>query len=307
MKLCQSSKRGAFSAALIGLGLGLTLIAGCSDSRTSTVGASLQRCVTGWCEGNYPIIPDPPVKEPIAPVLGTAGVGGKPGDWYAFKPGQNYTIAWQGGGGNKAEVMLQRLGKGQQWQKVWTKTSPNTGSLPATFPFESGVYSLVIMTYNDHPACYQFGTHGSCYYSSCRGAPAAWTPLKNISHPGGSGYLAATNAQALAECRADVKKMGGNTSSCRLLSPTLCKNGNGGVAGTFAFWIESFTPGGQSIYEQIENSASNRIASGPPQSSTQSNSQAAPKTNVVAIGAPSDAKDDKSVTHIANSGVAGGR
>jgi hypothetical protein len=59
-------------------------------------------------------------------------------------------------------------------------------------------------------------------------------------------------------------------------------------------------------YLQIENSQSNQAAAAAQSKNT--DEQAAPTpTNVVQVSNENDAKDDKSVTHIANSGVAGGR
>ena len=306
MKLCQSSKRGAFSAALIALGLGLTLIAGCSDSGRSSGGGSLSR--NNWQEGVFPTLTSPADTAP---------------NYQSLIPGESYTFTWIGGAGALATLRLERYEEAipNFVTQVKVDNIRNNGSyrmrLPSSLP--RGLYWLEIATFDDHRGCgiawqiFSRSEYGPGYFSWNPRA-LAYSPSKDRA--GWSGAYPDTAAGAINNCNnpdagCTDPVFCAPTNDCQLIdvNGSVCKGGAAGESASHFFTIGPVNQGvvDQALaYLQIENSQSNQAAAAAQSKNT--DEQAAPTpTNVVQISNENDAKDDKSVTHIANSGVAGGR
>jgi len=298
MKLCQSSKRGAFSAALIALGLGLTLIAGCSDSRTSVGDVTLQKNLSQ--RGASP------------PTLVY------PEEFQSLIPGETVEIRWLPGAGPLANLHFSVVDpRSGFWQWVWVEGDiPNTGSrrvkIPASVP--QGMYSIQVQN---------FYTHRDCMWASFIGYYEAPLPKVLVGHDGKVGW-GPTVEQAMENCLNPTEPSWtwlkgvpcvGQFNGVVDVNNNYCKTGMGGEADSHYFFIgpviEELVARASSIpspnaYVQIENSQSNQAAAAAQSKNT--DEQAAPTpANVVQISNENDAKDDKSVTHIASSGVAGGR
>jgi len=296
MKLCQSSKRGAFSAALIALGLGLTLIAGCSDSRTSVGDVTLQKNLSQ--RGASP------------PTLVY------PEEFQSLIPGETVEIRWLPGAAPLANLHFSVVDpRNGFWQWVWVEWQiPNTGShrfkIPSSVP--RGMYSIQVQNYF---------TDKLCMWASFIGYYQAPPPkvLVTSSTDGKLGW-GPTKEQALAHCLNPTEPswVHGSGKPCDTvvdINNNYCKTGMGGEADSHYFFIgpviEELVAKAPSIpspnaYVQIDNSQSNQAAAAAQSKNT--DKQAAPTpANVVQVSNENDAKDDKSVTHIANSGVAGGR
>jgi len=284
MKLCQSSKRGAFSAALIALGLGLTLIAGCSDSRTSTAGASLER----WKSGpGSPTFQNPPVREPVFAVPGTTNKFGNTGPWHVLEKGATYTFFWTGSEGPKATVYLvSKTGPASPWRVFMSVNTKNTGSYRLTLPvnLQDDNFVVYVKTYHYHEGCQAASLTN--YYSMTKPKAFAYS-FQDVGRPYMGGGR--SSAEALSWC----KKSGGVNCKVIDVNGNNCKSGAGGVGFTDGFWVARKSSNGtfdaEEIIKQIENSQSNRAA------------------GVNVLTTPNDAKDQKQVKHIASSGVAGGR
>jgi len=285
----------------------MLLIAGCSDSRTSTVGASLAR--NSWQQGIAPTLTSPADTSPM---------------YQSLIPGESYTFTWIGGAGALATLRLKRYEEAINTfvTQILVENIPNNGSyrmlLPSSLP--RGLYLVNLATYYDHPACGQVaqvfhgGQFGDGYFSWYPRA-ISWSPSKQRA-----GFRDVAS-RALVHCNTPAAypppdgvcppNWCAPTTDCQLIdvNGSVCKGGAAGESGSHFFTIGPVDQGvvDQALaYLQIENSQSNQAAAAAQSKNT--DEQAAPTpTNVVQVSNENDAKDDKSVTHLANSGVAGGR
>jgi len=293
MKLCQSSKRGAFSAALIGLGLGLTLIAGCSDSRTSIGGVSLHKDQTQRGASPPSLV--------------------YPEEFQSLIPGETVEIRWLPGAGPLANLHFSVVDpRNNFWQWVWVEGDiPNTGSrrikIPSSVP--RGMYSIQVQN---------FYTHRDCMWASFIGYYEAPPPkvLVTSSTDGKLGW-GPTKEQALAHCLNPtepswVHASGKPCDTVVDINNNYCKTGMGGEADSHYFFIGPVIPElvarapsipSPNAYFQPENSKSNQAAAA---AQMKPDAEAAPE-GFVQISFENDAKDDKSVQHIAHATVGGGR
>ena len=270
----------------------MLLIAGCSDSRTSTVGASLAR--NSWQQGIAPTLTSPADTSPM---------------YQSLIPGESYTFTWIGGAGALATLRLERYEEAIHnfVTQVKVENIPNNGSyrmrLPSSLP--RGLYWVKLATFNDHRAC---GLASIVYnrwsYFSMSPRALAYSPSKDrIGHSGTYPNMASdavnhcNNPAAYPGCTDPVYCA--PTNDCQLIdvNGSVCKGGAAGVSNSHFFTIG---------YVQIENSQSNQAVATAQASSTEEKS-AKPSNNVIGISKDNDAKDDKQVTHIANSSTGGGR
>ena len=283
-------KAGSLTPAMAVLVCGVLLIAGCSDSRTSTSGASFQR--NTWQEGNAANI--------IAPQENAV-----------LQPGESYTFQWIGGAGPTAKLTL-AFWNGTTLVPQYQVTVPNNYShrvrLPSSLPL--GGYVLRVGTFFHHEQCFIMGSMG---YAS---APSPKVLVVTETPNPGNGTESQANGwhwdpgAGVAQCN---QTFGVNNCYVVDVNGKQCGNFSGGTAISHFFSIGNMGQqaydqfvAGASAYFQIENSQSNQAAAAAQSKNT--DEQAAPTpTNVVQISNENDAKDDKSVTHLANSGVAGGR
>jgi len=289
-------KAGSLTPAMAVLVCGVLLIAGCSDGSKSSGGASFQR--NFWTEGNFASLTNPQDTQPPQ----------------ALMPGESYTFTWIGGSGSLATINLQ-LWVEEQSRFVTQHKAANIRNvrsyrmlLPSSLP--RGLYSVSLETFNNHVACYQAGAVPSSYYTWSNPKALAYSPTRNRTGMGGSGNQAIEWCNNPgAGCTDPVYCA--PTNDCQLVdvNNSLCKTGTGGISLSHFFTIGPVDQGvvDQALaYLQIENSQSNQAAAAAQSKNT--DEQAAPTpANVVQVSNENDAKDDKSVTHIANSGVAGGR
>ena len=297
MKLIPSARPLTIPAALIALGLGLTLIAGCSDSKTSVGGVSLQKDQTQRGASPPSLV--------------------YPEEFQSLIPGETVEIRWLPGAGPLANLHFSVVDpRSGLWQWVWVEWQiPNTGSrrvkIPPSVP--QGMYSIQVQNFHTNKVCMWAGYIG--YY---RASPPKILVTDDITSKLGWGK---TKQEALANCRNPTEsswkwRMGVPCSKVLDVNNNYCKTGAGGEADSHYFFIgpvvEDLVTKAPSIpspnagYWQIENSQSNQAAAAAQSKNTDEQAAATP-ANVVQISNENDAKDDKSVTHLANSGVAGGR
>ena len=280
-------KAGRLTPAMAVLVSGLLLITGCSDSRTSTSGASFQR--NSWQEGNAANITAPQENA-------------------VLQPGESYTFQWIGGAGPMAKLTL-AFWNGTTFVSQYQVTVPNRYShrvrLPSSLP--RGGYVLRVGTFSHHEQCFIMGSMGYASAVSPKVLVVTETPNpSNGTESQANGWHWDPGA-GVAECN---QTFGVNNCYVVDVNGQQCGNFAGGTAFSQFFSIGNMEQqaydqfvAGASVYFQPENSKSNQAAAA---AQMKPDAEAAPE-GFVQISFETDAKDDKSVQHIAHATVGGGR
>ena len=293
----RNMKKGAFKASLPAAGLivasAMLLIAGCSDSRTSIGGVSLHKDQTQRGASPPSLV--------------------YPEEFQSLIPGETVEIRWLPGAGPLANLHFSVVDpRNNFWQWVWVEGDiPNTGSrrikIPSSVP--RGMYSIQVQNYYTDKLC--MWASFISYYE----AP----PPKVLVTSSTDGKLGwgPTKEQALAHCLNPtyphwVHASGKPCDTVVDINNNYCKTGMGGEADSHYFFIGPVIPElvarapsipSPNAYFQPENSKSNQAAAA---AQMKPDAEAAPE-GFVQISFENDAKDDKSVQHIAHATVGGGR
>ena len=291
-------KAGRLTPAMAVLVSGVLLVAGCSDSGRSSGGGSLSR--NNWQEGVFPTLTSPADTAP---------------NYQSLIPGESYTFTWIGGAGALATLKLQRYEEAIHNFVTQTQVENirNSGSyrmlLPNSLP--RGLYWVKLATFNDHRACGLVTTIPNFSYFSMAPRALAYSPSKD--RVGHSGTYPNTASDAVNLCNnpdagCTDPVYCAPTNDCQLIdvNGSVCKGGAAGESASHFFTIGPVNQGvidQATAYFQPENSKSNQAAAA---AQMKPDAEVTPE-GFVQISFENDAKDDKSVQHIAHATVGGGR